>query len=169
MQRRQLFRLGLGSALILGVAVQIIRGIEPAIISGRLGEGGRQVFGGVARAVLAGSLPTESAAMQATLNNVVKNIDDIVSGLPPTAQRELNQLLGLLNSAPGRVGLAGLAQPWESAETESISAALEGMRTSSLAVRQQAFHALRDLVNAAYYVTPQAWMALGYPGPIDIS
>ena len=168
MQRRQLFRLGLGSALIFGVAIQMFRSIEPAIISGRLATAGQSVFSGIARGVLEGSLPTESAALQATLAEVAKNIHGIVSGLPPAAQGELNQLLGLLHSAPGRISLAGLAQPWEAAETESIVRALEGMRTSSLALRQQAFHALRDLVNAAYYVTPEAWLALGYPGPIDI-
>jgi hypothetical protein len=39
------------------------------------------------------------------------------------------------------------------------------MRVSSLALKQQAYQALRDLTNAAYYADPSAWNVLGYPGP----
>ena len=34
-----------------------------------------------------------------------------------------------------------------------------------LALRQQAYHALRDLTNAAHYADPQIWALMGYPGP----
>ena len=39
------------------------------------------------------------------------------------------------------------------------------MRTSSLALRQQAYHALRDLTNAAYFADPQSWSAAGLSRP----
>ena len=39
------------------------------------------------------------------------------------------------------------------------------MRTSTLELRQQAYHALRDLTNAAFYANPDVWPLLGYPGP----
>ena len=39
------------------------------------------------------------------------------------------------------------------------------MRESSLALRQQAFHALRDITNASYFADRSTWAAIGYPGP----
>ena len=39
------------------------------------------------------------------------------------------------------------------------------MRLSTLALRQQAFHAMRDLINAAWFADPSTWAAIGYPGP----
>jgi hypothetical protein len=42
------------------------------------------------------------------------------------------------------------------------------MRLSSLALKQQGYHALRDLTNAAYFSDPTAWQRMGYPGPSDI-
>ena len=30
---------------------------------------------------------------------------------------------------------------------------------------QQAYQALRDLTNAAWFADPEAWSAIGYPGP----
>ena len=42
------------------------------------------------------------------------------------------------------------------------------MRLSSVTLRQQAYHALHDIVNGAYFADPATWTALGYPGPIAI-
>ena len=78
---------------------------------------------------------------------------------------ELRTLLGVLLHPVGRRLLAGLAPPWSDASIEQLQSALQDMRTSRLALRQQAYHALRDLTNAAYFADPQTWPALGYPGP----
>lgn len=81
---------------------------------------------------------------------------------------ELSQLLALLAAAPGRVALAGLTSAWSQASVTQVQASLQGMRLSSLALKQQAYHALRDLTNAAYFSDPSAWQRMGYPGPSDI-
>jgi len=39
------------------------------------------------------------------------------------------------------------------------------MRVSGTTLRRQAYHALRDLTQAAYFSDPGTWAALGYPGP----
>ncbi|GAB4554922.1 MAG: hypothetical protein Tsb007_11300 [Rhizobacter sp.] len=92
-------------------------------------------------------------------------LDDVLGAFPPAVQTELSQLLAILAAVPGRAALAGLHVSWSAANTAQIQSALQGMRTSSLAVRQQAYHALRDLTNAAYYADPQIWPLMGYPGP----
>ena len=83
-------------------------------------------------------------------------------------QAELSQLLTLLATPPGRVALAGLSSPWPQASVAQVQEAMQGMRLSSLALKQQAYHALRDLTNAAYFSDPSAWQRMGYPGPTDI-
>ena len=62
-----------------------------------------------------------------------------------------------------------LASEWPTASIAELQQALRDMRYSALALRQQAYHALRDLTNAAFYAEPAAWVALGYPGPRDLS
>jgi hypothetical protein len=66
---------------------------------------------------------------------------------------------------PGRIALAGLRTDWHDAGVAEVQTAMLGMRDSSLALRQQAFLALRELTNAAYFSDPSTWSLLGYPGP----
>jgi len=95
----------------------------------------------------------------------LQRVDDVLFAFPQAVQAELSQLLAILASAPGRVALAGLHTSWPDASVTQIQSALQGMRSSSLALKQQAYQALRDLTNAAYYADPSAWGVLGYPGP----
>lgn len=88
-----------------------------------------------------------------------------MSAFPFHMQSELSQLLALLATALGRSVLAGLPVEWASASARDVQAALQAMRTSSLALRQQAYHALRDLTNAAYFADASTWAVMGYPGP----
>ena len=168
MQRRTLLKLGIGSAALLAVAGGGVAWLRPGLVDARLGTAGRTVFHAVGRAVLDGSLPTAPAERDAALQGLLARLDDTVAGFPAAVQSELSQLLGLLAIAPGRIGLAGLTTPWPDASVAAIQQALQGMRTSTLALRQQAYHALRDLCNAAYFSDPSTWARLGYPGPTDL-
>lgn len=118
----------------------------------------------IARAVLADLLPTEPAALQAHLDR----LQATVAGMPPAMQAEVDQLFTLLLTPPGRLGLFGLSAPWEQAKPDAVHEALQGLRSSRLAVRQQVFHALRDLTNAAWLADQSTWSAIGYPGPREL-
>ena len=87
---------------------------------------------------------------------------------PKAVQDELRLLLGLLASAPGRLGLAGLAGTWQQAPTEEVRAMLQRLRLSSLDLRQQTYQALRDITYAAYFSDRSTWSTLGYAGPVDL-
>ncbi|WP_342129709.1 hypothetical protein [Hydrogenophaga sp. OTU3427] len=168
MRRRGLLTLGLGAAVGLalvggGLALQ-----QPVLVAGRLAAPARGLFVAVGRAVLAGSLPTEPAAQAQALLAWLGRLDDSIAALPPHTQAELGQLLAVLVSAPGRWTLAGLRTDWPQASVAEVQAALEAMRHSRLALRQQAYFALRDLSAAAYFAAPETWFALGYPGPMDL-
>jgi hypothetical protein len=42
------------------------------------------------------------------------------------------------------------------------------MRLSSVSLRQQAYHALHDIISGAYFAEPTTWKLLGYPGPVAV-
>lgn len=151
--------------MILTVAGGTAALLRPGFADGRLSAGGREVFHAVGRAVLDGSLPTAPEAANAALGAHLARLNDTIAGFPAHSRDELSLLLSLLASAPGRIGLAGLTTPWSTATVEQIQHALQSMRTSSLSLRMQAYHALRDLTNAAYYADPSSWALLRYPGP----
>lgn len=143
--------------------------LRPALSDdGRLRAATRAVMHGVALAVLDGALPADPAARQAALDAHLLRLEATIAAFPASTQEELSQLLALLAAPPGRLALAGLASDWHEAEVVQIQQALQGMRVSSLALKQQAYHALRDLTNAAYFSDPSAWAHLGYPGPSDL-
>jgi len=165
MQRRTLLRLGLGATVTLALAGGGAAWLRPGWADGRLSASGRAVMHAVARAVLDGSLPADAAARDAALTAHLGHLDTAVAAFPDATRSELSQLLALLAAPPGRLGLAGLGTPWPSATVADIQAAMQDMRGSRLALRQQAYHALRDLTNAAFYANDAAWPAMGYPGP----
>ncbi len=171
MQRRTLLKLGYASAAALalaggGVATFLA---APAWHAGRLTEVGRGVLGSIARAILDGSLPAQAQAQAAALASHFDRLDSMLRTLPPSAQSELNHLLSVLAIAPGRLALAGLATDWTQASVEHVQAALQSMRHSRIDLRKQAYHALRDLTQAAYFASPDTWPQLGYPGPVKIA
>lgn len=168
MQRRTLLKLGIGASVILVAAGGGMALLHPALSNGHLSDGARAVMHAVARAVLEGALPTAEAERDKAIEAHLQRLEAAIGAFPPAIQAELSQLLTLLATAPGRLALAGLTSDWPYASVGQVQASLQGMRLSSLALKQQAYHALRDLTNAAYFSDPSAWQALGYPGPSDI-
>lgn len=168
MHRRTLLKLGAASAAVLLVAGGAAALLQPGLTGGALSASGREVFSAVGRAVLDKTLPADEGARQIALNGLLSRVDVLVLSLPPHAQAELSQLLALLASAAGRRALAGLGEPWHQASVADIQQALQDMRLSGLALRQQAYAALHDITAGAYFSDPASWALLGYPGPMKI-
>jgi hypothetical protein len=168
MQRRTLLTLGVVSAATLAVAGGTLALIQPARRNAAFTEPAQVMLRAVARAVLGSLLPAETAAEAAALTAQLGRLQTTIAGMPAAMQSEVDELLTIVSSAPGRRALVGLSDSWDNASTPAVAAALQDMRLSSLALRQQAFHALRDLTNAAYFADPGAWTAIGYPGPRDL-
>lgn len=143
--------------------------LRPAWRDGRLTPAARDVFGGVARGMLDGSLPREPAPAADAIASLLGRIEALVDALPPHAQAELSQLLALLASGPGRLALAGLHTPWFEAGVGEVQASLQSMRLSGVELRRQAYQALHDITAGAYFSDPSAWGLLGYPGPREIA
>ena len=168
MQRRTWLKLGVVSAAVLALLGGTAALIQPGLERGTLTATGRDVFTAVSQAVLDKTLPDEAVARQAALVALLGRIDVLISALPPHAQTEVSQLLSILGSSAGRLGLAGVGKPWLEASTTEVQAALQNMRLSSLAVRQQAYAALHDITAGAYFSDSSTWGLLGYPGPLAV-
>lgn len=171
MQRRTLLGLGVAGSLAVaalgGGAAWVSR--TPAWRAGALSEQARAILRAVGRAVLDGSLPQDPGLQAPALDAHLKRLAGAVASLPPAAQDELEVLLSLLTTTPGRRLLAGLPPPWEDAAVAQVQTALQSMRHSPLVLRRQAYHALRDLTQGAYFADPATWTMLGYPGPNAIA
>jgi len=168
MQRRTVLKLGGVSAAILVVAGGAVALLQPGLQGGVLSAAGREVFAAVGRAILDKSLPADEGERRLALNALLSRIDTLVQALAPHAQGELSQLLALLASAAGRRSLAGLGPSWPDASVADIQQALQAMRLSTLALRQQAYAALHDITAGAYFSDASSWPLLGYPGPRKI-
>lgn len=164
-------KLGLGSAVVLAVGGGWLASAAPGWqrVAG-FSAGAQQVWRSLARGLLDGVLPSdESGQAQAqALDGLLARLHVAVLALPSHAQQELSQLLALLASAPGRVGLAGLVTDWPQAPLADVHAALQDMRSSRIGLRVQAYLALHDLVGAAYFSEPTTWTVLDYPGPMKL-
>ena len=168
MQRRTLLKLGGTAAAVLAVAGGAAAWLEPGWQRGSLSATGREVFVAVGKAVLDKTLPAQEGAREIAISGWLVRVNVLVSALPAHAQKELSQLLALLGNPAGRRTLAGLHSPWPEADVAEVQQALQEMRLSGLALRQQAYAALHDITAGAYFSDPSTWTVLGYPGPLKI-
>lgn len=163
MKRRTLLQLGVVGGTLVSLAGAGLALTRPGLRDGRLTLAGREVFAAVARAVLHVVLPATDPA--AALQDHLNRVDATIAAFPPAMQAELGQLVTLLASPPGRLLLTGLQPDWPEASTSQVQVMLQGLRVSSLPLRLQTFHALRDVTNAAYFADSGTWSVMGYPGP----
>lgn len=162
--RRRLLKAGLAGSLALACAgaLRANPGYRAAAADTPLevlDAGDREVLAAIVPAILAG---TEGPRQ---VDAVVASVDRAVAGLPPHLQREVRQLFALLGFAPARRLLAGVRRPWREATAEEVADFLRQWRASRFALLQQAYLALHELVMASWYARPDAWPAVGYPGP----
>jgi hypothetical protein len=165
MRRRTFFTLSAAAGTLLVVAGGTLVRWRPALQDGRLTEAGRSIFAALAPAILGALWPAGANEQGPALEAFLGRLDTTLAGLPPPLRADVDDMLSLLDTTVGRIVLAGLREPWADASLAEVVAALQGLRISSWPLRQQIFHALRDLTNAAYFASPATWAAIGYPGP----
>lgn len=166
MQRRTLLKLGLVSGVVFTLAGGAAMLLQSGLEQGRLTASARALFASLGRAMLQNTLPADAQAHATAVQGLVNRVDALAQSLPSHVQAELSQLVGLLCTAAGRRAVAGLQPGWDDATEAEVQAALDGMRFSGLALRQQAYHALHEIVGGAYFSDEATWKAVGYPGPI---
>jgi hypothetical protein len=120
----------------------------------------RFVLNGEAKAAI------DPAARAAALPGLTDRVHKAILGLPLTAQKEVQDLFGLLAIGPVRRFLAGVPDEWSRAKPEAVAAFLQDWRLHRLKDLQSGYHALHDLVIGSWYADPSTWAGIGYPGPI---
>jgi hypothetical protein len=164
MKRRTLLTVGIATGALLTVTGATLALLKPGRKEARFTPSGRALFMAVTQTVLGPLLPLESAARSAAIDAHLTRVEATIAGLPPHMQAEVDELITIIGSSPGRVALVGLSTDWASATATQITEALQSMQRSTLSVRQQAYHALRDITNGSYFADPSTWSAIGYPG-----
>ena len=168
--RRQFLKVGLAGAVAL-VAIRIAYG--PFMQDGAgtdsrfafLRAEERAMLAAIAAVILAGALPPAVDARKPAIDTLMLDLDRALSGLDPNTQEEVRELFSLLGFAPARWLVAGVRKPWSEAGSDDIVAFLQNWRLSRWQLLQSAYHALHELMFAAWYAQPAAWPAIGYPGP----
>jgi hypothetical protein len=159
---------GFGTAVLAlgGGALALWR---PGWHEGRLTPAGREFFAVVARTVLAEMLPAAGTpAHEAAMRAHLERLEATVGGMPAVVQAEIAELTALMLHPVGRYALAGLSTDWTRADPATLQATVQGLRESTQQLRQQTYHALRNLTNGAYFSDRTTWAAIGYPGPRPI-
>jgi hypothetical protein len=165
--RREFLRAGLIGSALLGV-IRLLPARAAAGAATGLSVEQRAVLAAIVPVLLAGALP-EGGQRAEAVGAVVDGVEQAVSGLPPHLRRELDQLFMLLTFGPTRWLVAGVGAPWQRATAAEIAEFLESWRTSWLVLLQSGYHALHELIMAAWYARPESWPALRYPGPPALS
>jgi len=165
--RRTFLKAGVLGALVLAAGGALYRKVQgpPPLAPYQFDGGARSVLAAIVPAILGPMLPSEAAARGAMVARTVEGVQGAVATLPLSTQKEIQDLFGLLWLAPARRLLAGIPA-WDEASTEQVAAFLQGWRTHRFGMLRGAYAALHDLVLGAWYAQPDAWAAIGYPGPI---
>ncbi len=148
--------------------------------------GGTALFlrGGKERALPADGLlalsPREHAVVMALADRMIRptgayptidamqvglNADRILTKVDDTALMEMKQLLNLFENALPNFLFGMRFAPFTQMTADEQDAVLREWMTSGLELRRTGYGALRGLVLAAYFVKPETWAAMGYPGP----
>jgi hypothetical protein len=166
--RRALLKAGLagGAALFLARWLYTQTTVQPVADAhfSALDARARAIVNAIVPVLLQGALPPAPAADTARAE-IVFNVDQAIAGLPPEARGQIEQLFALLAFAPSRCLIAGVWPPWPEAPAASVAAFLARWRDSPFLMLRSAYGALHQLVMAAWYGSPNAWPAIGYPGP----
>ncbi len=162
--RRTFLKVGGVAALVLAAGGAIYRSTRPPSLPSAfvLDGDAKTVIDALVPAMLGSSTPQDPQARAA----VTERVHHAINGLPRLAQKEVQDLFGLLALAPTRRFLAGIPDGWAKASPEQLAAFLQGWRTHRFAMLQSGYHALHDLIYGAWYGDPASWAAIGYPGPL---
>jgi hypothetical protein len=117
-------------------------------------------------AILGSALPPQEQQRSIALAANLAAVEVAIAGLSPAAQKELDQLFGLLASPIGP-RLAGVSA-WQAANTEQLQMTLQSWRVHQFDLFQVAYHAFHDLITGSWYADSTNWSAIGYSGPIKL-
>ena len=153
--RRTLLKAGVAGGAALLLARWLYTPTSPPTPSApnTLDAGARGIVAAIIPVLLDGALPSGPEAPAAHADTLTA-VEEAIAGLAPATRKELADLFSLLGFPPTRCLVVGIWSPWPEATPQSIASFLTRWRD-----------ALHQLVFAAWYADPRAWVATGYAGP----
>lgn len=165
--RRAFVKGGVLAALALAAGGGIYRATHrPVLAPFALDGEARAALHAIIPAILQGALPLDAGpAREAAVDAAIGRVHRVILSLPPTTQKEVQDLFGLLALSPARRLLTGISGGWAQAKVQQVSAFLQEWRVHRLGLLCSAYGALHDLVLGGWYADPSSWADIGYPGP----
>jgi hypothetical protein len=162
--RRGLFRLAGATAAFTALAQ--LRGVPCAAVAADARDGffspsQQEILTQIVERMVASGDPRMPRVRD---THALATIDALCGTLDPSVTQPLPALLHVVDYAPFVFELK-LARFTQLAPLEQ-DASLEGWMRSRLALRRQAFYALRNLAFLGYYSQEETWTPIGYAGPL---
>ena len=160
MNRRQFIMTSLGTGLGLSLGITLY----PVVTATKASQltAAEMVFDAFLPALLMGALPADNQPPQHPPSAPPKAPPAFLPSLPLTQQQQLSQLFLLLEQELTRLALTGNWLSLNELPVQTRLGLLSAWRDSYLALLQQAYCGLRELLFAAYYGQPPHWAALNY-------
>lgn len=117
-------------------------------------------------ALLYGALPRDSSLAAEQLQRTEQAVLDFMPFLPLSQQQQLDQLFNALAQPLVQLAVSGHVLAADDVSTLQRIDMLNSWRNSYLALLQQAYHGLRELLMGAYYGQPEHWLPLNYNAPV---
>jgi len=92
-------------------------------------------------------------------------IDALMATVHPDVGGDFRRLLRLFESGFLGTFIAGSPRPFTRAAPDEQDARLEAWRRSRVALLRSGYQAVKRLVHATYYSSPEIYPFIGYPGP----
>ncbi len=167
--RRDFLKVGAGFSLALTVAA-VLPGCSdarkaPAQGYAFLQAADVELFSAIAPVVVLDLTKLDAAERDRRTQLTLANIDGTCTALDSHSRGELRKLFDLLAIAPLRYVLTGVGA-WNETKAETLVAFLERWRGSSIATLNSGGNVLVRLVAGSYYVIPETFASVGYPGPL---
>jgi hypothetical protein len=92
-------------------------------------------------------------------------VDALMARVHPEVGADFRKLLHLFENALVGLVVCGSPRPFTRAMPAEQDARLQAWRTSRVALLRSGYLALKRLVHATYYSSPEIYALVGYPGP----
>lgn len=99
------------------------------------------------------------------MDTALASLDRMLTASSPAMRKEVYDLCDLATFVLTRGPVTGVWSGWRQISVGQASAFLQRWQHSRISLYRQGYQGICQLCQMAWYGVPQAWHAIGYPGP----